>query len=201
MALFLALIGFALVWAIGFFYFVMHVVPSYHPPASFEIQALEEKPQAIVVLTGGRLRLTKAVEMLSQGHADRLFISGVSEGNDLITTLILSGPLPDGIHLLVDNIELGYAAGNTRGNAVETLEWTRNNNITSIYMVTANYHMPRSVLLFDQYAPNLQVIPVPIISPGVEVKDWFSSDGSKRLLMSEYNKYIITVILHWIGLG
>lgn len=187
------------VWLTGFFYFVSETVPSYHSPKLLHSSDDANKPEAIVVLTGGRMRLTEAINLLTEGKADRLFISGVGENTDLITTLILSGPLPDGIHLLLDNIELGHEARNTRGNAIETAQWAEKNNIHHIYLVTANYHMPRSVLLFKQYAKDLKITTFPVVSPGVEVKNWLQDDGSKRLLVGEYNKYIATILQNFIG--
>lgn len=185
----------AVFWIFGFIYFASNIIPHFE-----ENIETTEKPKAIVALTGGRNRLNQAIQLLNQGKAERLFISGVGENSNLTNTLILSGPLPDGISLLLENIEIGYEAKDTVGNAKETAKWAKSNNIKSIYLVTANYHMPRSMALFSEHAPELNITPFPISSPSVETEGWIYHDGSKRLLINEYNKYIVVKLQQLLGL-
>ena len=43
---------------------------------------------------------------------------------------------------------------NTNGNAIEAKQWIEQNGIKTITLVTANYHMPRSLLEFKKALPN-----------------------------------------------
>src|SRR5205085_9290469 len=75
---------------------------------------------AIVVVTGGRLRLEAGLELLAAGKAKKLFISGVNERVDRDELLRGHGPLPENAACC---IVLGHAADNTFGNARETADW------------------------------------------------------------------------------
>ena len=41
--------------------------------------------------------------------------------------------------------DLGFMAADTHGNAQETADWARAHRYKSLIVVTANYHMPRSL--------------------------------------------------------
>lgn len=159
----------------------------------------DSRTEAIVILTGGSERLSSAIELLNQGKAEKLFISGVGKGASLETMLILSGPLPDNIAQLVDNIHLGYEAENTRGNAEETAKWMKENHYDSLRLVTANYHTPRSVLEFRKYMPDVKLVVHPVFPEHVILDKWWQSDGSKKLLISEYNKYLASKLRSFVG--
>ena len=73
-------------WVYGFLCFVQTVTNL--PIAS------EYKTQAIVVLTGGSLRLQAGLDMLSKGLAEKLFVSGVHRGVDVAELLRLSRQTP-----------------------------------------------------------------------------------------------------------
>ncbi|MDB2414844.1 YdcF family protein [Rickettsiales bacterium] len=159
----------------------------------------DTKTDAIVILTGGHKRINTAISLLDQKKADKLFISGAGNGIDLNTLLIFSGKLPDSILTLIPKIELGYEAENTKGNATETAEWVKNNNFKTIRLVTANYHMPRSMMEFKNIMPDIKIISHPVFSDHVILDQWWTSGGTKQLLISEYNKYIASKIRSFIG--
>lgn len=142
---------------------------------------------AIVVLTGGSLRLDEGLALLSAGKGKKLFVSGVHRGVDVKQLLRLSRQSPDALDCCVI---LGYAADNTEGNARETAIWIKSENYRSLLLVTANYHMPRSLLEFHQTMPNLQIIPYPVVPPNVPLDDWWVKPKTAILLAGEFNKYI-----------
>lgn len=150
------------------------------------------KTDAIVMFTGGQNRLLESISLLNNGLAKKLFISGVGSDADLTNTLILSGRLPDNIADLVPFIELGYEAQNTRGNALEVEKWVKKNNIKSIRLVTANYHIERSLFELSKRLPELKIISNPVFSKQVVLGKWWRSGGSKKLFISEFNKYLIS---------
>ncbi len=57
-------------------------------------------------------------------------------------------------------------------------------------LVTAAYHMPRSLLEFRYAMPNVLIIPHPVFPSHVKQDRWWAYPGTAMLLMSEYNKLI-----------
>lgn len=113
---------------------------------------------AIVVLTGGPKRVRAGLELLAAGASDRLIISGV--GENVTTDAILNANSDVKLDLPV-NIEIDRAR-DTAENAAEIAAWAAANDIKTILLVTADYHMPRSLLLFGKAAPNLVIRPYPV---------------------------------------
>lgn len=164
-------------WVIGFEIFDYHI--------NHFASAGENKADAIVVLTGGRNRLKEAVRLLNAQVADKLFISGVFKGTSL-------KELQNREDVEIFNSELvtlDKRSTNTVENAKETAEWIREHKIKSIYLVTSNYHMPRSMIEFRHYSPELTIIPYPVYSDRV-AKIWWKNWHSFSLLVSEYNKFL-----------
>ena len=77
---------------------------------------------AIVVLTGGSLRLQSGIDLLREGEGRKLFVSGVNQQVDLDDLLGVSGRAPD---WALCCIVLGHEADDTFGNAQETAQWIR----------------------------------------------------------------------------
>ena len=103
---------------------------------------------AIVVLTGGSLRLDTGLRLLRQKQGEKLFVSGVYRGVDVQRLLTLS---EHNRTELLCCINLGYQATSTAANARETRAWLTEQGYHSLRLVTASYHMPRSLLEFHQY--------------------------------------------------
>jgi uncharacterized SAM-binding protein YcdF (DUF218 family) len=137
---------------------------------------------AIVALTGDGDRLTPAVALLEMGNGDRLLISGVNKqtSKGALKQLLKGGPSFDCC------ADLGFAAADTRGNAEEAAVWAHRHHYKSLIVVTAAYHMPRSLMEFSAQMPDVTLIPYPVLAdPAPE----FSWQTLKRL-NSEYAKYI-----------
>ena len=140
----------ALIWLVGWVLFTISVT-----------HAKPEKPgkqvEAIVVVTGGTGRIHHALDLLAEGNADKLFISGVNE--DVQHTDIIAGwnefRAEASLPVLSEPccIELGYTAKDTTGNALEIKKWVEENGITSIRLVTSNYHMPRAYMEVRNHLP------------------------------------------------
>lgn len=146
----------------------------------------QTQTEAIVVLTGGRQRLSTGLKLQAQGLARKVFISGV---NPEVEPEELAGFGPLGKAQIDCCVILGYAAANTLGNAAETAAWVRAADIRSIRLVTAAYHMPRSLFELRRAAPALTIIPHPVFPPGFPEGAWMQSDGL-TLLLSEYHKLL-----------
>jgi uncharacterized SAM-binding protein YcdF (DUF218 family) len=142
---------------------------------------------AIVVLTGGSLRLQSGLDLLREGKGRKLFVSGVNQQVDLEDLLRISGNMPD---WAVCCIVLGHRADNTFGNAQETAHWIRSQGFRSLRLVTAWYHMPRSLLEFDRALPEMDIVAHPVFPDQVKLEHWWVRRSTALLLITEYVKYI-----------
>lgn len=170
-------------WTIGFILFVQTVSNLPAPT--------ERKTEAIVVLTGGSLRLQAGLDLLSKGLAEKLFVSGVHRGVDVTELLRISRQTPKALDCC---IVLGYAADNTRGNARETAVWMRNEGYRSMRLVTANYHMPRSLFELRRILPRAEIIPNAVSPSHVKLDALWISPGTAFLLVREYTKLILAQV-------
>jgi uncharacterized SAM-binding protein YcdF (DUF218 family) len=174
----LAITGAALfvLCATGFIWFAARPAPEHESAPT----------DAIVVLTGGRLRLQNGIELLREGKGRKLFVSGVNQQVDLDELLRVSGNADWASCCTV----LGHDADNTIGNARETAQWMRQQGFSSLRLVTAWYHMPRSVLELDRTMPGVEILAHPVFPDEVSREHWWASRGTVLLLASEYGKYL-----------
>jgi uncharacterized SAM-binding protein YcdF (DUF218 family) len=154
--------------------------------------AREEKPldgaaDGIVVLTGGASRITDAVELLASGRGRRLLISGVGPGTNAAELMRLA---PDHRRWFDCCVDLGYAAANTVGNAVETRRWARERGFRSLVVVTSGYHMPRAMLEISHRLPDVTLIPFPVVN-GHYRAPWWRHPGTAKILVLEYLKFLV----------
>jgi uncharacterized SAM-binding protein YcdF (DUF218 family) len=181
------LILFSLAYVVGLFGFVAAIPSAVEDPDSMT--------DAIVALTGGSLRLTAGFHLFAEHRAPLLFISGVNPEVEL-------GGLPGvaGIdkQALACCVTIGHAAGDTIGNAEETAEWVRAHDVKSIRLVTAAYHMPRSLLEFQRAMPSVAIVPHPVFPTGFNRERWWSAPGI-GLVVGEYTKYLGARLRHTIA--
>ena len=168
--------SFLLVWFGGYLWYINKLT-------SGEL-TVNEKTDAIVVLTGGQNRLNVAIKLLEDGLAERLYISGVDEKVTRAELLNLLGSKKE---LEECCIESGNQAEDTVGNAIETLKWLENNNIKTLRVVTSLEHMPRAMVEFKRFIPKIKFIEHPVGSWRPENINYFS-------LSQEYSKYIISLL-------
>lgn len=150
----------------------------------------------IVALTGGSARLSTAVSLLQEHKAKKLLITGVGKGITLSNLSLQDGVSETDMLHNEDNIVLGYIAKNTRQNAKEASIWVNLEGLRSLRIVTANYHIPRSILEFSYAMPNVTIIPHPVFPKRVNVSEWWRFPGSTLLIISEYHKYVGAYMQH-----
>lgn len=183
-----ALIGVVLIaWVWGLIDFVDQI------PDSVTDEA--RHTDAIIVLTGGTLRLEKGFELLSAKMAGKLLVSGVDKGIPIEEVLKAAGLTLAGMDCCVT---LGYMAEDTGSNAIESAVWIRTNRVTSIRLVTSSYHMPRSLLEFRATVPGVEIVPHPVFPEHVMVDEWWTRPGTASLVIAEYNKYLLAATRHWL---
>jgi uncharacterized SAM-binding protein YcdF (DUF218 family) len=164
-------------WLAGFLWFVQFTTRPAEPPPHTD---------GIVALTGGGGRVELALQLLANGQADKLLVSGIGVRTDLAVLGHIAGidTAP-----LTSRITLGRYAASTRGNGVETAAWVEQNNIGSVIVVTAAYHMPRALTELHQAVPQVKFFPLPVhAAPGAADKGpgW-------RLEAEEFTKYLLAV--------
>ncbi|MBN35002.1 MAG: hypothetical protein CMM46_09535 [Rhodospirillaceae bacterium] len=181
---FLALLAFLLLaWTGGFIWFVDHV------PRGVDDRTTAT--DAIVVLTGGSERLPVGLALLENGLGERLFVSGVYSGVDVATILDLNDQAPTTLACCID---LGHDADHTVGNARETAAWMATGGRMSLRLVTANYHMPRSLDLFRRVMPGITIVPHPVFPDSVRIETWWRHPRTLILLADEYTKYLVSLV-------
>ncbi len=172
----------AVAWLAGLLWFATGLPSSVAEP--------ERVTDAIVVLTGGSGRVHRGLQLLAEKRAKKLFISGVYRGVDVQELLRISQRSPSDLECC---IALGYEADSTRGNARETASWMREQSLRSLRLVTAAYHMPRSLLEFRRVLPYAEIGPHPVFPEHVKQRDWWRWPGSASLIVSEYSKYLVAL--------
>ena len=149
------------------------------------------KSKAIVVLTGGSDRMAEGLRLLEGGLAQKLFVSGVYHRVEVNELLRVAKKNPNELECC---IELGYTADNTAGNANETAAWMKKEGFHSLRLVTASYHMPRSMLEFQRVMPEIEIIVHPVFPEGFKGEKWWLWPGSTALIASEFGKYLMALI-------
>ncbi len=143
---------------------------------------------AIIVLTGGGMRIDTGLDLLSSGFSGQLFITGVHVGVH-IDEILASWPEKDKFSECC--ITLGYKARTTIENAQETKSWALDKDIKSIRLVTSAYHMKRSLLEFENELGFIEIIPHPVPEESNEIYNF----DFWLLAFSEYNKFIYRFIV------
>ncbi len=148
----------------------------------------------IVVITGGQQRLDAGLTLLATGTASKLLISGVGTG---LSKLILANDLQldqTQRDLLMCCTELEFAARDTLGNARAARQWAESHNLASLYLVTANYHMPRAKLAFNREMPHIDLYYWPVSPDDLHIDSWWKDPELVRLLVREYAKFLAEII-------
>ena len=129
--------------------------------------------------------------LLEGGVGKRLLISGV---HPFITKERLKR-IAHGGQRFDCCADLGFMASNTHENATETAAWTRAHGYKSLVIVTANYHMPRSLVELSADLPGIRLVPYPVDPENIEVHIWWRDPHAFRVLQGEYLKYLGSLVL------
>lgn len=177
-------------WLAGFICFTANVFKYIgQEPDKNKIQ----RPAGIAVLTGGRYRIAKGIELLNNGYGEQLLISGVTKG---VTLHDIAAR--DQVEIYDDMpLTLGYSATTTVGNAREIKNWADMHQIKTIFAVTSFYHIPRSKAELKHLMGDIDIRFV-AVSSGYVRKHWWKHWGSFKFLAAEYCKYL-AVKLQYLG--
>jgi uncharacterized SAM-binding protein YcdF (DUF218 family) len=151
---------------------------------TFSLRQRDVKTDAIVVLTGGRGRVEEGLRLYREKKGRWLLFIGVD-------------PSVQKEDLLRDNkgdqhtesIILEKVSRNTLENAIYGRDLILKRDIRSIRLITSRYHMKRATLLFRNLLPRyVAIYPHPVDSKNLK-EEWWSDQGSFRLLFTEFYKY------------
>ncbi|MBB4210875.1 uncharacterized SAM-binding protein YcdF (DUF218 family) [Rhodothalassium salexigens DSM 2132] len=158
-------------WGGGFVYFLATLPPERALSPGFRVDG-------IVVLTGSGGRIRAGLEALERGVADRMLISGV---HAVVGKGEIIGQYRDYAGLVGCCVDLGHSARNTIGNAGETAFWAEQNRFRSLLVITADYHMARSLTAFEGAMPGVRLVAYPV-----------ASRAGLATLAAEYSKFLVT---------
>ena len=140
-----------------------------------------KKADAIVCLgcpSANKVRVPHAVKLLFDGRAERIVFSGgvyrdgECEAERMKEQELLLGVPEEAI--LLDKLSF-TTADNMLGSLLELSRTVGLKDIHSLIIVTADFHMPRALLLAEKFIPDfIEVIPSPAKSP-VDEKTWVGS--------------------------
>lgn len=166
----------------GFFLF-LSAIPQGAPKSA--------RADGIVALTGGTERLDAATALFESGVGKRLLITGVhtTTSKQRLKLIVHGGRRFDCC------ADLGFQATSTHGNAAEAAQWARAHGYKSLIVVTASYHMPRSLTEFSARMPGMKLIAYPVVSENIDVHDWWRSPVTLSVLQWEYTKYLGSLAL------
>lgn len=156
------------------------------------------KADAIVVLTGGYLRIEQAVGLLRDGAGKRLLISGAHPST---TPTQIRKATQASADLFKCCVDIGYDAIDTIGNANEITRWIHDHDYKSVLVVTNNYHMLRSLHELRRADPATEFIPYPVINADLARRAWFTEPDTLRTMLSEYAKVVLASFRDWLGVA
>lgn len=154
------------------------------------------KADAIVVLTGGYLRIEQALGLLRDGAGQRLLISGAHPST---TPNQIRKATQASSDLFACCVDIGYDALDTIGNANEIARWIHDHRYRSVLVVTNNYHMPRSLLELRRADPVTEFIPYPVINADLTRRAWFAEPDTLRTMLAEYLKVVLATLRDVFG--
>lgn len=161
------LAGFFLVWALGFLWFTVAL------PQPADTMTTD----AVIVPTGGAGRIAQGLQVLDDGLAERMLVSGVDPE---VTAEEFAAEFEVDETRMECCVALGFAAVDTRSNAAETAQWVEDNDVTSLRLVTTDWHMRRAAGELDRTLPASVKV----------VRDAVPSEPSMANLFLEYHKLL-----------
>lgn len=177
-----------LVFGLAFALFLFDFSVFYSRTLSAKKAEAPSQSDGIIVLTGSAKRLDVAVNLLDAGLGKRLLISGVHPDVKPGELQALVGGSDDKWACCID---LDRAAETTTGNAIEAKRWADAKSYQSLIVVTADYHMPRSLIEFRRAMPDRQIRPVKVESADSALEALIDL-GLVRRVFSEWLKWRVT---------
>lgn len=138
--------------------------------------------EAIIVLTGARGRIPRAIQLLRTRDDGVLLITGAGKGITKKELLNQQGDAAARVTEIWQRIEVEDQATSTIENARESAKFLREKKIDKVILVTSDYHMPRALAIFRRVYPLVEYFPYPVTSA--------ASDGNVAVtrVMEDFGK-------------
>jgi uncharacterized SAM-binding protein YcdF (DUF218 family) len=156
-----------LAWALGFLWFAMALPRPAGP----------QKTEGVIALTGGGGRIPRALAVLRAGEARKLLVAGVASE---VRPSEFAAEYQVSPQVLACCVTLGFESIDTRSNALEAARWIAAEHLTSVRLVTTDWHMRRAVFDLSVAAPKGLII----------LPDAVPSHPSLKTLFIEYHKLL-----------
>lgn len=144
---------------------------------------------AIISLAGGKGRLDRGLDLLLDGKADVLLLSGTGSETplkDIFPGRDLSA-LRGGQVILLEN-----RSTSTYENAIEA--WgvlASRGPVHDVVLLTSNYHMLRAAWCFRKvFPPSVVIRPFPVGGENVAPGKWWKDARTRKLVFNEFAKYV-----------
>ena len=144
--------------------------------------------EGIAVLTGGKGRINLGLELFDKNRNLKLIISGVDK--KVSNKSIIPNNFKDKSNITIDKV-----SESTYQNAKIINKWTSKYKLQNVTIITSYYHMPRSMMLMQLMAPNINFYAYPVkkkISNKISFKEnilyYF-------FLIEEYIKYLLSYLI------
>lgn len=147
----------------------------------------ERQTDAIVVLTGGARRIERGLELMEQGKAKRMLVSGVAR---TVRPEELAAEYKSDERLFACCVDLGRESVDTRSNAEEVARWMERHKFRTMRLVTTDWHMPRARFELSRRLGEQVVV----------TGDAVESNPSFLQLFTEYNKYLLRQAAVLVGI-
>lgn len=157
-------------WALGFIWFTIAL-----PQPARDMQT-----DAVIVPTGAAGRIERGLEVLEEGRAEALLVTGVDREVKAPEFAEQFNVSPGTMDCCVT---LGFAAVDTRSNAAETAQWVKDRDVGSLRLVTTDWHMRRAAGELTRALPGGVTV----------VRDAVPSEPSLHILFLEYHKLLASV--------
>lgn len=167
-----------LLWIAGFMIFALFL-PQPAPPGTVT--------DAVVVMTGGRGRVERGLDIIERKQAKRLLISGVDRR---VKPHEIAAQFKAPKAIIDCCVDLGHESVDTRSNAEEASAWIARNRYKSIRLVTSDWHMVRARHDLEAMIGDKVTI----------VGDAVPTEPGLIDLVREYNKYVLRRIASLIGI-
>ena len=175
---------FLLLWVLGFIIFAVTL-----PPPADAVPGTTGRTTAVVVLTGAEGRIERGLEVLRWGWAGQMLVAGVDPE---VAPAEFAGRYHIAPQLMQCCISLGTESVDTRSNAQEARRWIAARHLTSVRLVTSDWHMRRAAWELRRVLPATVTV----------IDDAVPTHPSLNILFVEYCKLLVQRLAglkRWLG--
>jgi uncharacterized SAM-binding protein YcdF (DUF218 family) len=145
--------------------------------------AEKKRVDAIVVLTGGTGRADLGLDLLREGLAEVLVLSGVNRDADADAIFLTDLTEFDRLSVILEK-----ESKSTFENALEVRRILSEKRLRSILLITSFYHMKRAQYIFERIIPpDIDIALYPVPDPDFK-RNWWKGKGFFTAFM-EFLKY------------